>query len=164
MRAALAKGDMVVRVPGHVERVRVRKDLLVPVAGCEPHDDLVAQLDLLTTQLDVARRRTAEVVDRRGPAEHLLDSGGDELGLLLEERHLVGVLDQGQHRVADRVPCGLVAGDHQQQEVVVEVGGRQGFAVLGHPVHQLADEVLAVTPTPLSSQLTAVLEDLEGSG
>jgi hypothetical protein len=45
VRAALAEGDVVVGVPGHVELIRRGEDLGIPVARGEPHDDLVALAD-----------------------------------------------------------------------------------------------------------------------
>ena len=74
---------------------------------------------------------------------------------------LLGVLDQRQHRLADGVPGGLVAGDHEQQEVVVEVGGGQRLAVLGRAVDQQADQVGAVAALAFPGQGPAVLEDLQ---
>jgi hypothetical protein len=60
-------------------------------------------------QLDVAGRGAPEVVDRRGPAQELLDAPGS-VRAFLQELHLLGILDQRQHRLADRVPGGLVSG------------------------------------------------------
>jgi hypothetical protein len=45
---------------GDVDRVRVGELGLVPVAGREPHHDLVALVDLLAAELDVAGRRTPD--------------------------------------------------------------------------------------------------------
>ena len=59
--------------------------VVVPVAGGEPHDDLVALLDLLAAQLDVAGRGAPEVVDRRRPAQELLDGARDQFRPLLQD-------------------------------------------------------------------------------
>ena len=70
---ALAESHVVVGHPVEPQRVGVLEPGLVAVARGPPHDDLVALLDLLPVQLDVAGRRTTEVVDRRGEAQELLD-------------------------------------------------------------------------------------------
>ena len=113
-------------------------------------------------QLDVASCGAAEVKHRRGPAQELLDRCRDALGLGLQQGELVGVVDQRPHGVGDGVPRGLVAGHHDEQEVVAEVAVRQGQAVLRNLVHQLAHEVGAVAALALCREFESVLEHLEG--
>jgi hypothetical protein len=56
---ALASGSgsstVVVRIARHVEPARLQEALLVTVAGQEPHHHLVARLEPLPVQLDLAR-------------------------------------------------------------------------------------------------------------
>jgi hypothetical protein len=65
VRAALAEGDVIVVLPGDVEVVGVAEDVLVTVAGGEPHDDLVAFLDPLAAEFDVPGGRPARGRSRR---------------------------------------------------------------------------------------------------
>src|SRR5690606_41754585 len=111
---------------------------------------------------DVAGGGAAEVVDRRCPAQELLHRGGHQVQVGAQPLHLVGVLDERPHGVGDRVPGGLVAGDDQQQEVVVEVAVGQRFAVVRRLVDELADQVGAASAAPLGGQFPAVLEHLPG--
>src|SRR6516165_8130697 len=156
----LPERHVVVREPGQVKAVRVGERGGIPVAGGEPDDDLVARLDLLAVQFGIAGGGPPEVVDRGGPAEQLLDGDLRLVRVVAQVGELVWIVDQGLHRVADRLPGGLVASHDQQQEVVVEVGVAERDPVLGNPVDQFADQVIALATAPLRGQLAAVLEDL----
>ena len=57
----------------------------------------------------------------RRPSQDLVDRGPDQRRVVLQHPHLIGVLHEREQPVADRVPRRLVAGDHQQAEVVVEL-------------------------------------------
>ena len=116
-------------VRADVEDVRVLEHLLVAVGGGVVHDDLVALLDRHAADLGVAGGGAPEVVDRRAPAEHLLHAGVPERRVVAEPLRLVGVVDQGQHRVVDEVPGRLVAGDDQRDEEEVELGVVEPLAV-----------------------------------
>lgn len=74
------------------------------------------------------------------------------------------MLEDRQHRVADGVPGRLVAGDDQQQEVVVEVPVGQRHPVPWHLVDQPGDQVGARATTPLAGQLPPEGEDFERRG
>ncbi len=64
------------------------EDLLVAVGRAVEHDDGVAFADVLAADLDVGRRRPRHVGDRAAPPQHLLDRGGDQRGILDEQRAL----------------------------------------------------------------------------
>jgi len=111
-------------------------------------------------QFHIAGCGPPEVVDRGGPAEQLLDRDLRFIRVVAQVGKLAGAVDQGLHRMADRLPGGLVASHDQQQEVVVEVGAGERDTVRRNPVDQLADQVIAVAAAPLGRQLAAVFEDL----
>ena len=121
MGTALAESQVINVGTGDVEPIRIGEHRLIPIAGRKPHHDLLAGLDLLAAKLDIPSRRAPEVVDRRSPAQKLLHCTWNQLRLLLQQFQLILVLDQCQHRLTDRVPGRLIARDHEQQEVVVEV-------------------------------------------
>src|SRR3990170_3847290 len=72
-------------------------------------------------RIRVSRGGAPEVHHRGGPAEDLLDRGWDQRRVVLEPAELSWVLDKSMHPVRDRVPGRLVAGDHEQREVVHEL-------------------------------------------
>lgn len=83
MGAALAEGDVVVVAARDVEVVGVAEDLLVAVAGGEPHHHLVALLHALAAQLAIARGGAAEVVVvevLRGERDFVAGCGVDQAG------------------------------------------------------------------------------------
>src|SRR4051812_1491082 len=160
VRAALAERDVVDPPAQHVEPVGLGEHPLVAVGGGEPRHHLVAGSDRAPVQLHVAGRRPAEVVDRRGPPQELLDRRPDQGRILLQQGQLVGVLEQRVDRVRDRVPGGLVAGDDEQEEVRPEVVVRQRPAVLRHLVDEAAHEVAALAASAAGGELVAVGEHL----
>src|SRR3546814_18938376 len=70
-----------------------------------------------------------EVVDRAAPAEHLVDRSVPEAGVVAQALGLVGMLDEGEHRVVDEVAGGLVAGHHERDEEQVELEVVEALAV-----------------------------------
>ena len=97
MGSAGAESLVAVGVAADVEPGRIVERLLVAVARREPGHHLVAGLDRDAAELRVARRRAAEVRERRDPTDELLDRGRDELAIGTQALVLVGVLDQRQH-------------------------------------------------------------------
>ncbi len=164
MGTALAEGEVVDVGSAHVDAVRVLEVGVVPVAGGEPHDDLVALCDRLAAELDRARRRTTEVVDRAGPPQQLLEARRDERGVLLHRPQLVALSHQAEHGVADGLTRGLVAGDDEEQEVVVEVGVGERDPVHGELVGEDADQVCAIAALATVAESPSVVEDLLSRG
>jgi hypothetical protein len=68
-----AEGHVLVRAALDIEALRVLEDALVAVAGGIEEQQPVALADLLPTELRIARGRPIHVLDRRHPAQHLLD-------------------------------------------------------------------------------------------
>src|SRR5207244_9580229 len=91
---AEAEGEVLVRRSADVEPVRVREDVLVPVGRAVPEGHLVVLTDRLAVELRVVRHRAAEVHEGRDPAEHLLDGGVEERGIVREACPLVGSLQE----------------------------------------------------------------------
>ena len=141
--AAAAEGHVVVGRAADVEGVRVLEHLLVAVGGGVVHDDLVALLDRHAADLGVACGGAPEVVDRRcpsgaSPPRRCPRATGRRGGA----RAWSGCSMQGEHRVVDEVPGGLVAGDDQRDEEEVELGVGEPLAVdLG--VHERRHDVVA---------------------
>src|SRR4029450_8415017 len=97
------------------EAVWVGKDRLVAVGGGVQQQHLVAAVDGLPVQLDVARRGAVHVLNRRHPAQHLFDGAGEGLGGGGQGAELVGVAQQRVHAAADHVAGRFVAADEDEQ-------------------------------------------------
>jgi hypothetical protein len=97
VRTVAAEGDVIVGLAPDVEGVRMREDALITVGGGIQEEDLVAGVDRLTAQLDVARRRAVHVLNRRYPAQHLLHRCRDSGRILEEHAALRGVADELLH-------------------------------------------------------------------
>jgi hypothetical protein len=77
---------------GGVEGVRVLVGIGVPVGGTDQRDDLLAGAYQLTLELDWFQRDPAGPLDRRIPAQHLLDDpGGLPFGVGAQRLPLPGV-------------------------------------------------------------------------
>ena len=63
-------------------------------------------------------------------AEELVNRPGDPLGLAAQQRELVGVREQRQHRVSDELRRRLVPGDEEQHAGREELGPREAVAGL----------------------------------
>ena len=123
----VAEGDVRVGVAADVEAIGVGEHRLVAVGRCVVDDDLVARGDLLAGELGVLGGGAAELDDRRGVPQHLLDRGRDEPEIGPQPRELAGVAGQRQQGVGDEVAGGVVAGDDQELEEAVQV-------VVGEPL------------------------------
>jgi hypothetical protein len=102
---------------------------------------VVALLHGTAGDLGVGDRSTDDAHDRRLPAEHLLDRGRDELGILDDLAAVVGVLGQvGEHAV-EGGGDGVEAGDEEQEADVEDLVAGQAHAVdLGG--EELAEQVV----------------------
>src|SRR5690242_6865902 len=67
---------------------------LVAIAGGKADEQAVAYLDRLAADLVIHRRRPKEMLDRRDPAHHFLSGIRDEVGIALQTRQCIGILDQ----------------------------------------------------------------------
>jgi hypothetical protein len=122
VRTTLAEGQQVHARAVQVEDVGARDGALVAVAAREPERELVARPHRRTRHLDVAGRGASHVVDGRRPAQQLVERRpGQELGPFLQLHQRLRLLEEGQHRQADGLAGGLLAGQRQEQEEVVEV-------------------------------------------
>ncbi|GAA4544989.1 hypothetical protein GCM10023175_24130 [Pseudonocardia xishanensis] len=104
---AVAEGEMVDRVAGHVETVRLSKTTLVAVARPVQQQDLGTGCDADTVDLDVGGRHAPEALDGRVVAEHLVESARHAAGIPGDEVPLVRVGAEQVDRVRDGVD-GLV--------------------------------------------------------
>ena len=129
------------------------EDGLVPVGRGVEQDQLLALLDGGAAQLDVAGGGAGHVLDRRDPAQHLLDRAGHEAsGSAARRASWSGLGQQFLHAAADDVAGGLVAPDEDEQRLVDERVVVERVAVdLGVAEH--ADQVVGGARGP------AVLED-----
>ena len=107
---------LVLGFAAQVEAVGVLVARLVAVGGDVPHHHLLALLDLLAVQLGVARRRAAEVRERREHPQRLLDRVGHQRGVLQQQPLLLGVFHQRAHAAAVGRLRRVVARRHQQEE------------------------------------------------
>jgi len=150
---------MLVRVPRHVEAIAVGKDVLVAVRGWVPDRHLLALADPLSPDLGVLAGGAAEVVDRRGEAEDLLDRGLEQRRAAQHLLGLIGVRDQRVHAPAGDRAGRLVAGDREQQEKGGELQLRQLVSV-DLAGEQAGDEIVAGPGKSLGRQLHGVPEHL----
>ena len=101
------------------------------------------------------------MVHRAHPAQHLLDRGVEQCGVLLQALPLGRVLDERAHAARDQVASGLVAGDREQQEEGVEVHLGELLAVdFAH--HERAHQVVAGILLALLGQLVRIEPHLHG--
>ena len=99
------------------EIVRSVDDLFVAVARDVPHGHLVALLDGLAAQFDIAQRGAAHIGQRGLPTDDLGYKGGDQAVIGAQLGLLIGVLAERQDRAGDRVAGGVIAADDQQDQV-----------------------------------------------
>ncbi len=146
-------------VAADVEAVGIGEHVGVPVGGHVVDDDLVAGLDGLAVEHGVAGGRAAEVVDRRAPAQHLLDRARVEAGVVAQPLRLVGMVDEGQRAVVDEVPGRLVAGHDQGDEEQVQLEVVEAVAVdLG--LDEGGHQVVAGVGPAIGGDVVAVHVDL----
>ena len=122
MHPGAAETDVRVGVTQNVERVRIIEHVLVEVCGAVEHHNPLTRFDLDPGQFCIDDRGALKGGDRRGPADDLIGRGGRTLPLV--ELPLIGVVEEGDHSVGDRVPGGLTAGNgqHQHEEPELIIG------------------------------------------
>ena len=120
MRPRAAETQVRVGVAQDVESLRGVEHVLVEVGRPVEQANPLARLDLLAAERGVGERGALEHRHRGGPADDLVHRG--QRPLQLEQLPLVGVVEESQHSVRDRVAGGLVAGhgkqDHEEAELV----------------------------------------------
>jgi hypothetical protein len=120
----VAEGEVRVRCPPDVEVVRLPEDRRITVGRGERDDHLVVLPDPLPAEFVVSRRRPAERHDRGPPAQHLVNGGMQQGGVRAELALFGGVVEQGDARAGQAIAEGLVPGDREQPEHVLELGRR----------------------------------------
>ena len=125
-----AEAEVRVRVAVDAEGERVLEDVLVAVGRRVEERQRVALADLLAAQLVVARRGAREVVDRRRPAHDLVGRDLDEIaGSPGACGNSSGCSRNASRPPRDRVPRGVVPGDHDQEVEREELERRHRPAV-----------------------------------
>jgi hypothetical protein len=133
---AVAEGEVLVGGAADVEAVGVGDERGVAVGGGEVEEQALADLESLAAELEGLVDPPRNDLHGGVVAEHLLDGGGDEGGVVAQGGPLLGVAGEGPRAVADQVAGGLVAGEqqhggeHQQlglaEVLAVVLGGTQG--------------------------------------
>ena len=142
-----------------LEAVGILVARLVAVGGDVPHDDLLALLDLLAVQLDVARGRAAEMREGREHAQRLLDGARDQRTVVEQLLHLLAVFHQRAHAAAVSRLRAVVAGGDEQEEAHHDLVLLELLAVdLGVDEH--GREVVGRALAPFGDHRLAAFEDL----
>jgi hypothetical protein len=100
------------------------------------------------------------VVDRRGPANDLLDRRLDQLRILLELLELVGILEEGAHAADQRV-LGRVVSGAEGDQVVADGLHHAHRLVVDRAVGEQAREVVAGVRAAVLDDLVEELVELE---
>jgi len=135
---AAAEGQLLVGRAAQVQAVGLGELVGIPVGGAQHGHQQLPFEDGPAAQFEVRCRDPGRPLHRRVPTQQLLDGGLDQLRLVAQPRHLVGVSQEREGAVADQVDRGLVAGDqeqvqHHDQLPRVQLTDRQ----------QVADEVVS---------------------
>ena len=123
--------------------------------------DELAALQARAADLHVLGDHAAHRRHRADVAQQLLDRGREERRIVAQQRHLLGMAEQGEQAVGDQVGGGLVPGLEQDgaggeqfllaQKVARLVGSRQR-----------GEQVVARGGAPLGQQLPEAVVDGEG--
>ena len=123
---AEAEGDVRVRVARGVEAERIGEDALVAIRRRVEQQQLVARADALAAQRRVARGGAVHVLDRRHPAQHLLDGDRDPAAdRRASARIWSGLRHSASQPPAQHVARRLVAADQDQQSLLQQVVVRE---------------------------------------
>ena len=160
VRSSAAEREVVCRVAGDVEAVRIGILGGVAVAGRVPDDHLVACGDPRACDLGVDQGGAPEVPDRRSEAHDLLGRGAVERRIRLQQRELVRVLGEREHAERDRHARRLVPGHDDQRERVVEVA-RAHRAAIDLGVHEQRHHVVLGLRTTSGVVAPADLAELQ---
>ena len=145
---AEAEREVVVRRTLDVEAVRLVELRFVEVRRLVQEQNLVAGAEPLALELDVAGDRAVHVLDRRDPAQHLFDGGGEQPEVVQQPFLLARVRQELFHPATRDVTGGLVASDEQQQRLEHDLVLVEAVTV-DLRVHEHADEVVGRFRTPI---------------
>ena len=154
---AAAKGQRPHIGPGDVEALRVIGiDRRVVIGRAQQAQHAFALRNSLAAEVvDVFQRHPAGQLHRGIVTQELLDGVGDEVGIGLEQRQLVGIAMQRQQAVADQIDRRLVAGAEQQDDVGGQfLVGELAAVFLG--LHQLRGQIVAGILPPQLEQLLEI--------
>ena len=118
-------------------------------------------------QGDLARRRPGRELQGRDEAQGLLDGGGDQRRVGLQQRPLVGVLGEQLEQAAGQPGGGLHPAEEEDHHQAADLRGRRDLRVHErHPVdvglHERRDQVLARRAAAVLEQIDEVLLDAGG--
>ena len=139
---AAAEGDVAAAGPRHVQAVRLVEGLRIAVGGAQRQDGGRAAPERDAVHFAVVDDAPQIELHRGIEAQQLLHRGRDPARVLAQQPHLLRVLQERQHAVADQVGRGLVAGDEQQPQHGQHLALRQRVAGLFR-LREGADDVVA---------------------
>ena len=114
---SVAEREVPAGATGDVEAIRVIDQRRVAVGGTEADEHLLAGGKGDAVELDrFGRDPEGGVGNGSGEPQHLLDSVGEQGGVVEQDSELVGVVEQGDDAVADEAAGGVVAGHHELEE------------------------------------------------
>src|SRR5260370_37575914 len=140
---------------GDIETFRpVGIDRWVAIGRAEQAEHAFTFRDFLAAEvIDIFQRHPAGQLHRGIVTQEFLDGVGDEGGIGLEQRELIGIAVQRQQAVADQIDGGLVPGAEQQNDIGGQLLIRE-LAAIFLRVHQLRGQVVTrVAPAPFEQLL-----------
>jgi hypothetical protein len=164
---ALTEAEVPAPGPGDVEGVGVGELALVAVGGTGHQHDPAAGGDRDAVQGDLPRGGAGGELQRRDEAQGLLDGGGDERGVGLQQRPLVGVLGEQLEERAGQSGGGLHPAEEEDHHQAADLRGRRHLRVherhaVDVGLHEPGDQVVACGPAALLQQVDEVLLDAGG--
>ena len=128
---AEGKREVFVGVSGQIELVGACEDVLVPVGRDDHPEHLGALGQDGAVEVDVVQQGPGGAAGDGGRVtQQFLDGGLGQGRVVAPELGLVGVLDEGEGRVADEVGRGVVAGQHEEEDHGDDLVVVEGVAVL----------------------------------
>ena len=100
-------------IPRDVQPIGIAPHLFVSVRRREKKEDAISLSDRVVANLGVVHRNTSQRRDWRDPAEDLLDSVGNEFGIIRDLRPFPRMLAQSHNPTSDRRPRCFVARNEQ---------------------------------------------------
>src|SRR5207247_6588476 len=127
----LAERDVARRGTSEVEAVRIRPTPFISVRRCPDEADVGTLRDGRPEQVDLARRRPDQGLDRRVVPEELLDGRRHRLRFGSEELALVREPCEVEQGVGDQAGCRRDARDEQQHAAADYLLARPLARILG---------------------------------
>jgi hypothetical protein len=154
VRTAAAETEMPVGGAADIEDIRAGELGFVPVTRDVPEHHLVAGPDRRAAQFGVRGRRAAHEVRRAGPPEHLIGGRARRRRVGAQPVPLLRVLAERQDPLRDGDQGGLVPGDYEDREEVVEIDLAQPVAI-DFRAQQGRQQVVARRAEPAGDELAA---------